>query len=375
MIPSRGRRAANDVVVVQTNIPDYRAPFFELLRDRLGSRFLLVSGSDDFAESARHVDSQPHLRARNRYLAGRRLLWQSGVIGPVFRANVAVLILNPRILTVWLALVVRRAGRKRTVLWGHAWPRQGRRAKSDVVRQVMRRLADTIIVYTETQARELREHMHEVDVVAAPNALYRAAELEPAATTTEPRDFVCVGRLVAAKKPDLLLEAFCRAAPRLPANVRLVFVGEGPLRPVLEQRAQQAGLAARVLFRGHVSTVDDLRAVYAEAIASVSPGYAGLSLVQSLGFGVPMLVARDEPHAPEIEAAVEGVNVEFVPSDSPDALASALVGAAERRKEWLVRRPEIVESIRRAYSIDAMVQAFVAALRLDNRPAPGRRDH
>ena len=368
MIVARRGPALYDVVVVQTNIPDYRAPFFGLLRDRLGSRFLLISGNDDFAESARHVDLQPHLHARNKYLAGRRLLWQSGVIGPVFRANVAVMILNPRILTVWLALVVRRVARRRTILWGHAWPREGRDSRTDRLRNVMRRLANTLIVYTDTQARELREHMGNVDVAAAPNALYRAADLEPTASEGDPRDFVFVGRLVAAKKPELLLEAFCRAAPQLPRRVRLVFVGDGPLRRRLEERARDAGVANRVHFAGHVSGVEEVRAVYAEALASVSPGYAGLSLIQSLGFGVPVLIARDEPHAPEIEAAVEGFNVEFFQSDLPDALAAALVHAAVSSDEWRARRNDIRASIRSTYSLDAMVEAFVAALRLDPQP-------
>ncbi len=361
------------VVVVQTILPDYRATFFRSLAEKLGSRLLLIAGDDDFAPGLEPLDGLPYKRVENRYLLGRRLLWQPGVLRPAVRAEVAVLLINPRIVTVWLVLVLRRVTGRRTVLWGHAWPRKGPRSRTDSLRHVLRWLADTVIVYTRTEARELHERSPDLDIVAAPNALYEVRELEEA----EPhegiaRDFLFVGRLVPAKKPELLLEAFRLAIPELPADVRLVFVGDGQLRAGLESNAAQAGLAERTVFLGHVSEIRELRHLFANAIASVSPGYAGLSLIQSLGFGVPMLVARDEPHAPEIEAVSEGVNTIFFPSDSPTALASTLVQVARERESWRSRRAEIAAPIRTHYSIDSMVASFLSALRIDGDAASTR---
>ena len=130
------------------------------------------------------------------------------------------------------------------------------------------------------------------------------------------------------------------------------------------------GLADRVVFEGHRGTIDELRPLYRDAIASVSPGYVGLSLIQSIGFGVPMLFARDEPHSPEIEAAIEDENVRSFPSDSPKELASLLVSVARERAAWLARREEISGWTRANYSVEVMVAAFVSALRLaDIEPA------
>jgi len=103
----------------------------------------------------------------------------------------------------------------------------------------------------------------------------------------------------------------------------------------------------------------------------VSPGYVGLSLIQSLGFGVPMLIARDEPHAPEVEAAVEGENSFMFESDSVSALAELLVTMADDRASWLARRPALAESARRTYSIENMVRSFVENV---VRPTTARRD-
>jgi glycosyltransferase involved in cell wall biosynthesis len=354
------------VVVVETALPDYRVRFFELLSQRLGSRLLVIAGPEHFAPGVRSVDAFPYVRAENRFLLGRRLLWQRGVLGAAVPADVAVLPINPRILTTWITLLARHMRGRRTVLWGHAWPRRGRESGSDRLRGIMRRLASNLVVYTEKEVRELRERTPTLDVVAAPNALYLERELDPEPYSRPPHDFVCVGRLTPAKKPGLLLEAFRLAAPDLPPDVQLAFVGDGELRNELEARANGSGLSERIRFLGHISDVRELAFVYSDAIAAVSPGYVGLSLTQTLGFGVPMLIARDEPHAPEIEAALEGINCVFFESDSPPALSAALVEIAREREEWLARRESIAELVRSRYTIEGMVASFLRALRLDD---------
>lgn len=56
--------------------------------------------------------------------------------------------------SVWL-LLIRKILNRKSVLWGHAWPRGGRYKRSDRPRNLMRRLRDAIVVYPEAQAREL----------------------------------------------------------------------------------------------------------------------------------------------------------------------------------------------------------------------------
>lgn len=64
------------------------------------------------------------------------------------------------------------------------------------------------------------------------------------------------------------------------------------------------GAVRQCLFRWDHNN-EDIYDVYANALVSVSPGYVGLSLTQSLSFGVPMLIAIDEAHVPEIDAALD----------------------------------------------------------------------
>lgn len=355
--PTRG------IVFVQTVIPDYRVRFFRALEEELGPQLLLVSGEDDWGRDLPHVDGIAHATARNRFFLRRRLLWQSDVVRTALAAQVAILNLNPRIVSTWVVLLGRRLRGRRTVLWGHLWPRAGRASRTERVRGVMRRLANVLVVYTESEARLARSLRGSHVVVAAPNALYSRTELGASDPPERTTDFVCVGRLIDEKRPRLVLDAFEQALAALPDETKLVFVGDGGLRESLESAADERGLAERVVFRGHVAALDDLRRVYGPAIASVSPGTAGLSVIQSLGFGVPAIVTDDARHGPEIEATVEGENAVFFDGSSPEALSRVLVAVAAERDEWRARRPTIAGRVADAYTIEAMAGAFAAAVR------------
>jgi glycosyltransferase involved in cell wall biosynthesis len=365
-VAERTRR--HSLTLVQSTLPAYRQALVDLLRDRLDGGVEVLVGPDDFDPTIRlAANGSPTLVLRNHFLFGRRLLWQSGALAPMLHARVLVADLNPRVLSSWVALLARRALRRPSIIWGHAWPRRGPAARTDLIRHLMRRVATAILVYTETEVSELRRRMPNAIVVAAPNALYpvSAQPEDPAADAHSAVDFVFVGRLVDEKKPRLLLEAFLLALDNLPRETRLVFVGEGPLRRDLEECASSA--PGRVVFTGACTDFTQLQAIYGRALASVIPGYAGLSLIQSLWFGVPALIARDDPHSPEIEAARDGINALFFDSDSITSLRDGIASFAAGRADWQRRRADIARECSIRYSLDAMADAFERILELVER--------
>jgi glycosyltransferase involved in cell wall biosynthesis len=353
------------IVLLQSAIGDYRQKVLELLDQQFGDDFHVFAGPEFFESSFKtRISLGSHFSfINNHFLLERRFLFQTGMWRPVLEADVAILEMNPRILSVWLLLVLRKFLGKRSVVWGHAWPRGGRYKKSDRVRNLVRRLGDTIIVYTETQARELKERMPRKRIIAAPNALYSRTIMKANPDPGKAKDFIYVGRLVSSKKPMLLLEAFALALDELPENVDLIFVGDGPLRRSLEARSDELELESRVTFKGHISDTEKLRDLYATSIASVSPGYVGLSITQSFAFGVPMIFARDEPHAPEIEAAVEGVNSCMFASNSASNLAEALLTFAQNKDMWIERRTSIASDCAERYSAELMASRIAQAVK------------
>lgn len=356
------RHADRCYLLVQTSAPDYRRPVINELARVLGPRFHLLVGAESFHET---IQTDPEIVRRfgtveTRYLAGRRFVWQRLPLASVLKAPVVIAELNPRVLSNWLVLALRGILRRPTVLWGHAWPARGANAPTEYLRHLQRNLASVIVVYTEAQRDALARKMPNKTIIAAPNALYRRSDMRPANRSSRPTDILYVGRLVHQKKPLLLLQGYLLALDELPIDVRLTFVGAGPELTDLQRAASRA--EGRVSFLGHISDSQRLRDIYAGAIASASPGYVGLSITQSIGFGVPMLIADDEPHSPEIEAACDGINARFFRADDPESVADALIQMVRERDVWASRRVHISELARAQYSLEVMVSRLVEAI-------------
>lgn len=341
-----------------------------LLREKWGDAFQVYAGDADFGGSPVSTeDAWGYFeRVDNRYLFGGRFLWQWGCFRKLLSADVTILNGNMRMLSNTAVLLLRRGLGRRTILWGHA---KGRNGVASVLRGLYLRLCNGFIAYTESQAQSLRERYRFLTVWVAANACVHAEDCVPLhAEIDEVDSILYVGRLVKAKKVRLLLEGFIQARQtgKLPDSIRLVFVGDGAERTALEEMVEAAGLTQRVEFAGHVGDVAKLREYYRRAICSVSPGYVGLSATQSFSFGVPMLVARDEFHSPEIEACQKGFNAEFFQSDDVNSLASALEEMYRDKRTWFAKRKDIAEWTRSKYSFQAMAESFQAAISSLQRP-------
>jgi glycosyltransferase involved in cell wall biosynthesis len=348
-------------LVVQSALADYRQHFLDEIERLAGGGVQFLTGEEHFDSTLRTGVSSPlvRVRARNVYIFGRRLSWQRHVVFPSIVAPQTVQEFNPRILSTWVTLAVRRFLKRPTVIWGHAWSRSGPASRSEPVRSAMRRLSDAVIVYTESQRAELAERSPRPPVYAAPNAIYSAESMRSQAGRAD--HVLWIGRMVRAKKPLLMVEGFARAVDQLPDGTRLTMVGDGPLRGDVELLARALGVEHRITFAGHVKDVERLAELFSCALVSVSTGYLGLSLTQSLSFGVPMLYARDEPHAPEIEAATADNSCTFS-SDNVDDLAKRLASIFQHRGSWVSRRQDIVGNCRQRYSADVMARHFLSAL-------------
>jgi len=150
----------------------------------------------------------------------------------------------------------------------------------------------------------------------------------PASAQREANRLLFVGRLVAKKGVDYLLEAFAVIARSRP-DLRLTIAGRGPLETALREKAKALGIADRVTFLGGVPHAE-LPALYQKAAVAVFPfvvaadgdqeGF-GLVTVEAMGCGCPV-IASD---LPAVRDAVEpGVTGVLVPAGDVAALAEAI---------------------------------------------------
>lgn len=344
--------------ILQTCIPAYRLPVFDAVADELGEDFRVVAGDRFFDPSIRTVaQDRPWFRpCTNRFLAGNRLLWQEGGAVREMMSGPFIVEANPRCLRTWLLLAQAKMCGMPTAVWGHALGRGVRSMAAS--RKAMFSLADAIICYCYAEQESLQALFPGKRILVAGNSTVRASECLPLQTPAVDRHSVLfLGRLVAAKKPMLLLRAV-RELQRDGAEIGVVLVGDGPERPDCKRFTREAGLT-RVGFVGEQFSRERIRELAATCFAVASPGYVGLSVLDAQSMGLPVAFSHEEPNSPEVEILRENWNALAFAGDDPGALAAALLRLHKERVDWLARGGQFCEVLTQRYSIERMALQFV----------------
>lgn len=163
-----------------------------------------------------------------------------------------------------------------------------------------------------------------------------------------------VGRLVPAKAPEIFLEAAAIAMRELPA-LKVLIVGDGPLRREAEAHARRLGIGHRVVFAGLRHDVPELlQGMNALVFSSDREGFS-MAMLEAMACGVPVIATRVGGTPELIESGVTGL---LVPPRDPGALAQQMIA--------LLNAPATAEAIRQAsraritqqFSLRAMVDAY-----------------
>lgn len=198
-------------------------------------------------------------------------------------------------------------------------------ARSDYPKRLSRlalRQADGVLCPSRWSAeRARRAGSASTRVRVVPNGFDPPAAADRPSPAREPV-VAFLGRLVRSKGPDVLLEAFGRAAEAHP-GWRLVLAGEGREAEALRARAADLPCAARISLPGHVGGPAKERLLATASIGCVPSRDDNLpgSLQELQAWGVPT-VASAVGGIPEL--AQEGVAARLVPPEDVDALAAAL---------------------------------------------------
>ena len=351
-----------NLIMIQVVTPDYREKFFGHLQKNLGNSFRLYSGDVDFQKSIKSEHNVLKTKIINTFLFKRSLLFQFGSHWQeLFKKNIMVIGLNPRIISNWIFLILRKPLGLKTYVWGHAWPRKGPNSKTARIRHLMQRFASGTITYSEAHKKELMVKYPKLRILSAPNALYSQSEMGGLELSMdEAKNIIYVGRLVAAKKPLFLVKAFHKL---LDLDTNLIIVGDGPERKKIDEYVETHNLGLRVQLTGHINNFNKLKELYAKSLVSVSPGYVGLSITQSFAFGVPMLISRNEDHSPEIEAAKESSNAVFFQTDNQNDFCLKVEEIFKSKKVFFEKRNIIADQCKKHYTIEQMAISFVQILK------------
>lgn len=182
-----------------------------------------------------------------------------------------------------------------------------------------------------------------------------------------------VSRLIERKGLHLLLPALARLL-REGIELRLLVVGDGPMREKLQDQAAALGIADRTEFAG-LRPREELPELYRRGdifcLPSSSEGMANV-ILEALATGLPIVTTQVPGTA---ELVVDGVNGLVVAPDDADALVDPLrrlLGDARLRSEMGARSRERSE----AFSWASMAEKYITlyeALITDRALARARR--
>ena len=171
-------------------------------------------------------------------------------------------------------------------------------------------------------------------------------------STGEPPVVLGVGRLTAQKAFNVLIEAFARV--RKSQKARLIILGEGEERPMLEAQIKQLGLEQDIDLPGFVS--NPYPYMNQSALFVLSSRWEGLPtvLVEAMSLRTPV-IATDCPSGPR-EILKDGQYGQLVPVDDPSALALAIQNSLENRATCAV------EESWKPFELDCVTDQYLGVL-------------
>ncbi|OIR07126.1 putative glycosyltransferase EpsD [mine drainage metagenome] len=167
-----------------------------------------------------------------------------------------------------------------------------------------------------------------------------------------------VSRMQPVKDPLTLAAAFVRAlslAPALRHTLRLVMVGEGPLRAEVQALLARAGVAGLAWLPGERSDVAAiLRGLDCFVLPSLAEGISN-TILEAMATGLPVVATEVGGNAELVEAGLTG---QLVPAADVEEMAQRLADYAVDREAARAAGRAGRERVLRSFSLGGMVQRY-----------------
>lgn len=368
------------IAIITPNLPHYRIDLYKTLDSR--SDIEVTHYSSQVDDNLSVLDTQLLKRfSPLTNLKYGRLRWQVGAVRSALKndADKIIIMGDVAFASNWVAAVISRLRGKELFFWTQGWSRPENGVKR-ILRIVFYRLANGILLYSP-RGRQLAKingfPIHRTFVIY--NSISMTSGLEShatdgtAASTGELRIGV-VARLRPAKSIDLMIEALSYLKDD-GVKASAVIVGEGPEMATLKQLANS--LDVPVEFVGAKYSDDELANVYQNLDITVVPAFAGLTVIQSLAHGVPVIVNDNVwNQGPETDAVLDGETGFFFKEGDAQSLSETIMECAH----WMRSDPTGVaetcrNEVRTNWTPQVQAQRIVQALQTwpwEKQKASGR---
>jgi len=273
------------------------------------------------------------------------LLWQSGIHDVLGRRrhDAAIFLGDAAYLSTWFWATYCRIRGIRVLFWTIGWHRPERGIRR-WLRLCFYNLADELLLYSDagkglgalagypaSKMRVIGNSYGSSLGIAAKLSDQRVNEIERSLPPKGRQVVAAVVRIDAQRRFDLLLEAASRLN-REGIDVSVLLVGEGGEVAALRQLASTLGVDLHILCP--IYSNEHLRVIYDRILLTVVPAKAGLTVIQSMSFGRPVITTdRLENQGPEVKAISPGVTGDLYSDGSVEDLTKTI-------RKWLIKTSE-----------------------------------
>lgn len=279
------------VLLIQEDLKNYRDAIYALINEYVD----LTVGytlSSDYTESSYPIISLPYIKIG-------RLIWHKRLRHIINQYDVVVYV--PHLKLIRLAILPFLPHNPKLVTWSlgvHAsYTRLYDLTQSpsflDKVFETIQDHADACVFYMPEPLEYWKKYrcIDEKKYFIAHNTVAVASfeKVKP-----ETRNIILfVGTLYKQKGIGELIECYAKAKEEMGKLPVLKIIGKGPEKESIQQQIDSLGLHNDVELTGAIYDENILKEYFTKAIICVSPKQAGLTVLKSLGYGVPFVTRTD----------------------------------------------------------------------------------
>jgi glycosyltransferase involved in cell wall biosynthesis len=258
------------------------------------------------------------------------------------RYSAVVFLGDAAYLSTWIAARLCRSRGTKVVFWTIGW-RSSETGLKRWVRLRFYRMADCLLLYGE-RARQIGRSLgveprmmhvvgNSIESKLAARSCNAADELHKLAMRfpdSETEVVSAVVRLTHQRRFDLLIRAIA-ILQNSGRKVSIVLAGEGDAADPLEDLAVELGVDLRLV--GPVYSHEALEAIYRRSALTVVPEFIGLTAIQSMTYGRPVITCSSvSKQGPEADAIRPGITGDFYAEPTAASLACGIESWLDRMK-------------------------------------------
>lgn len=359
------------VVVLQyLTLIHYRESVFNRIASDPRIDFTICCGKKSPYQKMRNFEPQPPLKIKwvKNFVVNitqmHFIVWQWGAIINLVRTRPNVLILlgaDPHILSSFPLFFIAKILRVKVCWWSHA-TLAGQGFLGRWLRLFFYKHADGILAYDEVGRLRLEKAGVEPSTMTTIWNCLNDADYKLSANDRQVTENDCtirvlyIGRLYRDKKMRLLIEA---AAILKDRGVTFVvdIVGDGPELTATKEKSIALDLNDVIRFHG-AKYDDELTRFLSKADIGVIPSWAGLSAIQYMASGIPVITEENRGinHPPEVSAIIEDETGAFFDFESAESLANTIEATYPKVKNL---SNSCLKLVREQFTPEAVKEAII----------------